>query len=77
MSNLFEGHYSWAVSFSGFGRGHSLLTLLGLCYLFFLLLLGDVVGVVVPGPGSQSLARCGLSFAGGGFSCTRRDLLGG
>ena len=76
VSDFFKGHYSQAVSSSWLGRGHSLLVLFSFCCLFFLLLLGDVVGVVVPGPGSQSLVRRGLSPAGGSSSCAGRDLLG-
>ena len=77
VSNFFEGHYSWVVSSSQPGRGLSLLFPFNFCYLFFLLLLGDAVGVVVPGPSSWSLTRCGLSPVGGSSSCAGRDLLGG
>ena len=77
VSDFFKGHYSQVVSSSQLGRGHGLLALFSFCYLFFPLLLGDAVGVVVPGPGSRSLVRHGLSPAGGRSSCAGRDLLGG
>ena len=74
--NFFKGHYSRVVSSSQLGRGHGLLVLFSFCCLFFPILLGDVVGVVVPGPSSQSLARHGLSPAGESSSCAGRDLHG-